>query len=1017
MKTKLSFLLVLMLLVQVSWAQAQNVKGKVVDASNEPIVGATVVVKGTTNGTATDVDGNFTVNAASDATLVVSFIGYLTEEVAVNGRSSINVTLAEDLKQLGEVVVIGYGAQRKEAVTGSVEHVSDDIIKEVASADVSRSLQGRIAGVVMNQSSSKPGSAMNITIRGTKSFSADNAPLVVVDGIPTSLSLSDINPGDIKSIDILKDASSCAIYGSRGVGGVIVVTTNSGNFNQKAIVAYNGYVGANTVFAKYPMMNGKQLVELRQIAGKYQNGPDEDDENDTDWQDLLYAPGLVTNHDLSVRGGSEKSNYTLSTGYYREEAVLPCQNYSRLNARLAIDQKVGDWLRFSLQSFNGYSVKEGMGLGLYGVLSASPLVDPKNEDGTTKRDFQTAADQGYTITRDVVEDLVANDQWLDESKSFHSNNTGVVEVNIPKIEGLKYRMNIGLDFAVTNTGGYTAQGVWNYSRTTAASASTNYSINNKWSVENLLTYDRTFGNHKIGALALYSAEKTHYHNTYSATTATASDKFLYYNLGSSSEPKNVSGGMNETGLLSYMGRILYSYDDRYMLNISYRADGSSRLAEGNKWHAYPAVSLGWNIHKEAFMANTETWLNNLKFRLGWGQTSNQAVSPYTTYGSLATVKYNFGDQLVQGYYPTETSNPNLGWEFTKGINVGLEFGLFKDRLTGNFEYYNLDTEDNLQAVSLPTTSGFSSYTANVGKINNKGFELSLNGVLVEDFNGLKWEAGFNIYSNKNEIIALASGKKQDEGNYWFVGHSMNVLYDYEYVGLWSQKDVDSGVLAILDNAAEPGDIRVKYTGEYDDNGMPVRKIGSADRVITDMDPKAQGGFNTKLTYKGFDLSVVGIYQVGGKLVSTLHSSFGYLNMLNGRRGNVDVDYWTPENTNARYPNPAGLKSGDNPKYGSTLGIFDAGYCKVRDITLGYSFDSMDGVKKLGINKLRLYATVQNPFVISSKYHKETGLDPETNSRGNENVATAASGYSNRTYTIATNTPQTRRFLVGLNLTF
>lgn len=1017
MKTKLSFLLVLMLLVQVSWAQAQNVKGKVVDGNNEPIVGATVVVKGTTNGTATDIDGNFTVNAASDATLVVSFIGYLSEEVAVNGRASINVTLNEDLKQLGEVVVIGYGAQRKEAVTGSVEHIDDGLIKEVQSSDVTRALQGRIAGVAMNSASSKPGSGMNITIRGNKSLSSDDGPLVVVDGVATGLKLEDINPGDIKSIDILKDASACAIYGSRSTGGVIMVTTQGGNFNQEATVSYNGFVGVNTVFAKYPMMNGKQLVELRRIANKYQNGPDESDETDTDWQDLMYDKGIVTSHDMVVRGGTPKTSYTLSTGYYHEEAVLPCQNYSRLNARLSLDQKVGEWLRFNFQSMNSFSVRNGMSLGLYGVLSASPLVNPYNEDGTTKRGFETAADQSYTLTREVVENLVANDQWIDKRNGFKSANSGYAEVKIPKVEGLKYRMTFGLDFSIDYTGAYTAQGVWNYSTSVASSASTNYTIGNKWSIEHLLSYDRTFGNHKIGAIAMYSAEKNHSHNTYSATTATASDKFLFYHLGSSSEPKTVSGGMSESGLLSYLGRILYSYDDRYMFNISCRKDGSSKLAKGHEWYTYPAVSLGWNVYKESFMESTSSWLDNLKIRGGWGFMSNQQVAPYTTFGQLQSVKYNFGDELVQGYYPTETTNDELSWEFTKGINLGVEFGLFKNRLSGVFEYYNLNTDRNLQKMQLPASSAFSSVTVNAGLINNHGVELSLNGVILDNWNDLTWEAGFNMTSNKNEIKELASGKDRDETNYWFVGHSMNVIYDYEYVGLWQQKDVDSGLRDILEPSADLGDIRVKYTGEYDENGMPVRKIGSDDRVITDTDAKAYGGFNTKLTYKGFDLSVVGIYQIGGKLVSTLHSSFGYLNMLNGRRGNVDVDYWTPENTGARYPNPAGWKSGDNPKYGSTLGIFDGGYCKVRDITLGYSFDSMEGVKKLGINKLRLYATVQNPFVISSKYHKETGLDPETNSRGNENVATAASGYSSRTYTIATNTPQTRRYLVGLNLTF
>ena len=537
-----------------------------------------------------------------------------------------------------------------------------------------------------------------------------------------------------------------------------------------------------------------------------------------------------------------------------------------------------------------------------------------------------------------------------------------------------------------------------------------------WAVENLLTYDRTFAEkHNLNVVAMYSAEQTTYEQTGATAQEIPADYFQYYALDKATGQSNLTGyNYWQSGLVSWMGRVMYSYDNKYMLSVAVRSDGSSRLAPGHKWHTYPAVSAGWNIAREEFMEKA-TWIDNLKLRVGYGETSNQSINPYSTLGGLATRNYNFGSTYKSGYYVNSLPNPELGWEYSKTWNFGLDFSFFNGRLSGSFEYYTQKTNDILLSVKLPDTSGVSSYTGNIGKTQNKGWEFSLNGIIIDNKNGWNWEAGINVYQNRNKLVELASGADRDEGNLWFVGHPIDVIYDYEYVGLWQKGE--EAAMNILEPGGNAGMIKVKYTGDYDANGLPTRQIGPDDRQIMSMEPDLIGGFNTTVAYKNFDLTVIGAFQIGGKLISAIHSSNGYLNMLTGRRNNIDVDYWTENNTGAKYPKPGGIQSSDNPKYGSTLGYFNAGYLKFRTITLGYNFDKLQAVKDLGISRLRLYATVQNPFVLFSPYNNESGLDPETNSWSNENTAVGYSFGSHRMPIVGYNTPATRNFIFGVNVTF
>lgn len=1011
----LGLLLLLCLIPLCSIAQNITVKGIVKDNLGESVIGANVTEKGTTNGMITDLDGNFSLTVQKNATLVISYIGYVTQEIAIKGNTNLNIILKEDSKALEEVVVIGYGTARKSDVTGSIASVGGDKLQEMPSTNITYALQNRVAGVDMTQTSSQPGATMQIRIRGTRSLTASNDPLVVLDGIPFMGNLSDINPGDIKSMDILKDASSTAIYGSRGANGVILITTNRGAQGTPAKFTYNGYVGAKSVFSKYPMMDGPKYAEMRKYAGKFENSLDESDDMNTDWQDLLYRTGMVNSYDVSVAGGTNNGSYSFGAAYYKDQGVIPTQNYTRYSLRGSFDQGVGKYFRFGLTTNSNYNVTKGSNIDLYSVLNNTPLANPYNEDGSLKRTVKlNSQDENFVVTRDVVENL--EDSWLNEKKGFGTYNNLFAEVQCPWVKGLKYRVNLGLNYRSTKGGVFTGEGINSSTADTPSTASLEHTETTNWAIENLITYDRTFGKHQLNIVGMYSAEETVYTKSHIAARDIPAEYLQYYNLGRAEGTITVNPDnwdYQKSGLMSWMGRAMYTYDNRYMLMATVRADASSRLAKGHQWHTYPAVSAGWNIGQESFMDDLE-WLDILKVRVGYGQTSNQAVAPYSTWGKLSTRPYNFGPTgYATGYYVSALPNYDLGWEYSSTWNFGLDFTLLGGRLSGTFEYYIQKTSDLLQSVNLPSTSGVSSYVGNVGKTENKGVEFTLNGTILDNHNGWTWDASINISANRNKLTELASGAERDEANNWFVGHPIDAIYDYEKIGLWQEGDP---YLDILEPGGNVGMIKVKYTGEYNEDGTPVRQIGPDDRQIISMEPKFTGGFSTRVAYKGFDLNVITAFKCGGKLISTLHHSNGYLNMLTGRRGQVDVDYWTEENTNAKYPKPGGIQSGDNPKYGSTLGYFDASYWKVRNISLGYKFDEQKWLKNFGIQSLRAYVSIQNPFVICSPFHKETGLDPETNSYGNENVA-VTSGIQKRFLTVGTNAPSTRNYLFGINLTF
>jgi TonB-dependent starch-binding outer membrane protein SusC len=1005
------------------WSAAQGqttIRGRIVDETGTSLPGVNVLLKGTTSGTTSDSDGGYSIQVpGEDAVLVFSFIGYTAVEETAGNRNVIDVTLLPNIQSLTEVVVVGYGTQRQEAVTGSVVSMSGNALRDMPSPNISQALQGRAVGVDISQTSTKPGTAMQIRVRGTRSLLASNDPLIVLDGIPFAGSINDIDPNSIKSIDILKDASATAIYGSRGANGVLLITTNRGTKGQKAQVSYNGYHGVKAVFAKYPMMSGPEFAALRAAsAQKFNNTLDESNDVNTDWQDMIYKNAMVTSHDVGLSGGTEKGTYYFGAGYFRDEAVVPLQNFTRYSMRFSLDQQINKYIRIGINSNSNYSITNGDNVPALGMaLGRSPIANPYNADGSMKEVIQESTTGAQWVpSRERFENL--GDKYVDKTKAYGTYNTVFTEIGIPGVEGLKYRVNFGLNMRQSNYGNYTGEGVFSGVPTTPSTAAISSTLMTNWAVENLLTYDRSFGKHEVNAVLLYSAQQETSNTSRVTARDIPADQFQFYNLGRADGVITVNPAdqsYNQWGLLSYMGRVMYSYDDRYMLSATFRSDGSSRLAPGHKWHTYPAISAGWNISREQFMADISQ-INLLKLRVGYGQTSNQSVNPYQTLGLLSTRPYNFGDDIYStGFIVSQLPNAELGWEYSQTFNYGLDFKAFDNRLSGTIEYYVQDTKDVLLPVGLPSTSGVSNITANMGQTQNKGIEITLNGTILDNLNGWSWDLGFNLYANRNKLVSLASGQLRDEGNWWFVGHPIDVIYDYEKIGLWQEGDPYLNILE-PGSASKPGMIKVKYTGEYNADGTPVRAINAEDRQIMNIQPKFQGGFNTRVAYKNIDLSIVGTFKSGGLLNSTLYGSAGYLNNLNSRAGNnVSVDYWTPENTGAKYPAPGGV-GGDNPKYGSTLGYFDASYLKIRTITLGYNV-SKSLLARAGISNVRVYVAVQNPFVMFSPYHDESGMDPETNSYGNENAAVPYSSNLRRILTVGTNTPSTRNYLLGLNLTF
>lgn len=990
----------------------KRVSGRVTDETGEPLPGVTVVVEGTSKGTVTDLEGQYSILVQPEDVLVFSFVGYLNEQVPVGNQSTINLELTPDLKSLEEVVVVGYGAQKKSDVTGSLVSVGAETISEVpAAADVSNALKGRLAGVQIQSTSSRPGAETQIRIRGNRSLGSDesgvNNPLIVVDGIPYSGSMNDINPSIIESVNILKDASSTAIYGSRGANGVILITTKRGK-EGKPLISYNGYYGVVSELDQYELFNAEEFADFRTVSDFQQEGgafTAQERENillgrGTDWQDLVLKDGHITNHELSVSGGNENTQYAISGGVFDQTTVLPGQAFERYTLRTALDQQIGERVKVGLSSLNTLSTRYGESTNpMFQLLTMSPLYNAYTPEGNINL-YPAIGSLEETLVNPLT--LYNENAFAEERRRLRTFNSLFGEVEI--LNGLSYRLNVGLDYWQEEYGQF--EGSETPMRNGQASVAR---IRNQdtWSytIENLLTYNNAFGDHNLNVTGLFSVQEQETNRSGLDASDIFADNIRFYNfqLAGDFTIPNDQFMYERWGLVSYMARVNYSYQDRFLATATVRRDGSSRLAEGNKWFTYPAGALGWNIMNEGFMEDVE-FVSNLKLRIGAGLTSNQAIAPYSSLGRLGRTLYNFGQTGYYGFLVSELPNANLQWEFTQSYNLGIDFGFLTNRITGSVDVYQTYTDNVLQSRNLAVTSGVPGrFQQNIGETRSHGVEAMVDAIIIESLgrNEFGWSMNANFTYNRAEIAALAGGIQQDVGNAWFVNEPINVLYDYEKIGIWQLNEADE---AAEFGGYVPGDVKV---ADNNPNGV----LDPDDRTILgQLDPVYTAGLTTRFTYKGFDLTAVAFGNFGHMLVSTLYQArAGYpINTLEGRRNGPRVDYWTPDNPTNAFP-----RTGEQqPKFGTTLGYFDGDFAKIRSINLGYTLPEAL-LENIGISSTRVYLTADNPFkAFFSDYVDMGGIDPEPSGRDG-NTGTPGLG---RRLIVTPDTPVTRSFIFGLNLT-
>ncbi len=1018
------------------------VSGKVIDETGSGLPGVNILLKGTTSGTTTDSQGAYSLSVPDgNGILVFSFIGYLTHEEAIGNRTSIGVSLQPSIEALSEVVVVGYGVQKKSDVTGAIVTMKESELREVPVANLQQALQGRAAGVEVQRVGTGPGATAQIRVRGERSINGSNDPLIVLDGIPFEGNISDINPDEIASVNILKDASATAIYGSRGANGVIILTTKRGKSGETRLTL-NSYYGVTTVAKKYDMFNAEEYALMRDISGFTEGYQPEEIQGmqlgrNTDWQELMYENGIITDTNIGITGGGEKGRYAVSGGYFKETTILPGQDFERYSLKTTFDSNIGERITVGLNSLNSISYANGSqfvnqqpntpgafgGGVMYPILALSPLMPAYDENGDIYRNpagNQTDKTQQYNPLL-----LKSNtDDWTDQIRRFRSFNSAYAEVEI--IEGLKYRLNAGFDFTQVN--GAQFQGQDSYFRT--QNQSNRARVRNEeqlsWTAENVITYDKTINNHRFTFTGLYSAQQSQSWSTQVSKDSVTADFVQYYNMGIASPTANhlLDGGEASWGLISYMARVNYAFKDRYLVTLTYRRDGSSRLAK--KWHDYPAVAVGWNIAQESFFQDQE-FLSALKLRVGYGQTSNQAVAPYTTLGGVSPnnggvpIRYNYGTSTrVVGFLSTRVPDTSLDWEYTNTWNIGLDFGLLGNRVTGSLEWYNAQTHNLLYNFSLPITSGYQdAFQTNLGRVENKGFEISVSADIIRSNDrGFTWSADVNWFLNRNKLLELAPGEERNIDNGLHVGYPLTAIYNFRKLGVWQENEAAEaaeynqvpGQLKIADLSGPEGVPDGVFTEDYDRT------------VIGDQQADWQGGITNRFTFKGFDLSIVTYARMGGTLMSYLHAPNGaYLTNNNGLRNGLDVDYWTPENPTNWFPAPNSALPGGAANSWSTLAYYDASFIRVRSINLGYTLPT-SAASKISAQSLRMYFTVQNPFLLYAPYvTKWNGVDPEPTGQGQTGIVSAGTGFrtqgQNQNLVISTSTPPVRSFIFGINVTF
>jgi TonB-linked SusC/RagA family outer membrane protein len=1002
---------------------AMDVQGTVRD-TNGPLPGVNVKLKGTTIGATTDVNGKYKLSVPDgNGTLVFSFVGFTTQEIAINNRATIDVVMAELPKALSEVVVVGYGTQKRVDLTGSVGSVSTKQLQERPAINLEQELAGKIAGVNVSTNSGRPGGNTTVRIRGYNSLSASNNPLYVVDGVVWTEGGNAINPNDVETIDVLKDASATAIYGTRGANGVILITTKRGSRNREGTVNYDTYGSLSVMAKKIPVLNSKEFLAVEDLAyaniqkydpagwasGKY---ADKDpkikrtaligklfDANlnplyDVNWQDATTRKAYSQNHNLAFTGGSDKINYGLFLNYADDEGIIRNTFQKRYNARLAVDNQVKSWLKVGA-TLNYSSTDARLGDGNTGgnnvprmMIEMIPIVPIKYPDGKygIRQDYPDMENGDNPVA------LTNEDQRLLKTRLFSGN--GTVDINI--LPGLTFKSTLGVTTS-SNYNPYFSSSLVSLSDNFRAYAEVYQYNSTFWQWENHFTYDHTFQKvHKLNVVV--GTERQHYDQfQFNASSRDIADDFYkYYNLGSGSLPNAPGSAYTQWQMQSYFSRINYGYNEKYLLTLTGRVDGSSRFGTNHPYAFFPSAALAWRASQEDFLKNNKT-ISDLKFRLSYGLIGNSEIGQYSSQAQLNTATYVFGGNRANATVLGNIANPDIQWEKTSEVDFGVSLGLFNNRLTLEADAFYKKTQALLLNAPLPYTSSYETITTNIGKVSNKGLEFTLNTVNIKSDN-FSWNSSFNISLLKNKILALGQANDDiytspsflTDFNLLRVGESVGTFYGQKVLGTWgSNETAEAARYGKL-----PGDL--KFLDVNNDG-----QINSQDNVILGKStPDGYGTFNNTFRYKNVDLGVELQFVYGNQVMNlTQHSAQDRTGQANSYA--TVLNAWTPtnQNTNIAEVRPSFVRY-DTGIYSTK--VQSGSFVRGKTVTLGYNFPT-DMVKRIKLSRLRVYAQAQNLFLIT----KYPGYDPETTTYGDS----FAQGIQFFDY------PKPRTFLLGLNVSF
>lgn len=941
--------------------EQKGISGVVTDKNGEPIIGASILIKGSTTGTVTDVKGNFNLNARENAILDISYIGYLKSEINIGTKKTLVIVLSEDAKKLDEVVVVGYGIQKKRDVTGSVVSIKSDQIKNSPQTSIAQSLQGKMAGVqIIPSTSSADGSSTQIQIRGTRSLSAGNSPLLVVDGIPYAGDLSEINPNDIESVEVLKDASSAAIYGARAANGVILVSTKKGVVG-KTTISYDGYYGVDVMANTPKMMSAEEFYNFK-IARKGINSitiPEKDEYakgTNTDWLGLVTRQGQREQHNVSVAGGTEDTKYFFSGSVNKTKGIAQNDDYNRYTFRVNIESAIRPWLKIGTSTQLGYFGRSGEPAIFSDAMIMNPLNVPYNADGTIN--FTPWAGDSYI--KNPLEPLLYQSE--DVARSAVSNN--FLQIDFPFIKGLSYRINGGYNYRYRLYELYQGRNTLRGSQVGGQSQVTNNGKED-WTIENVINYNRTFGKHSFAFTGLYSAQQYTEKSHNLTATNFPGDYMSYYQAkyGTGWSPNDV---YIQTAGISQMARLNYNYASKYLLTLTARRDGFSAFGDNTKFGIFPSVAFGWNIDQESFLKSL-TWIDRLKLRASYGVNGNQAIAPYSTLPTMSGFNYldNNKKPLI-GFYPNKLGDPTLGWETTRSFNIGIDHSFLKGRLSGTIDVYSTETVDLLLNKSIAAINGTSSITQNIGKTAGQGIEIQLSSVNVktQDFT---WSTDINLALQRTQIRDVgsydANGNPTDNvANLWFIGKSIGVIYGYAFDGIWQ---VGDDIANSAQPTAKPGDVKVKDLSGP--NGVPDNKIDANDRTILGKtSPDLICGITNIFKYQNVSLSFFINSAKGATKYTDYNSTY-----VDGRYNMRSRTWWTPENPINTYP---ANNDTSNPFVSYFGKMNDASFIRLSDVTLAYKFP-VKFINSLKVNNIEIYANAKNLVTLTNFI----GLDPELSS--------------------------------------